>query len=164
MKSTRLFYSLSVTLALAGALALFPRSSASAETGHSQTAESGSPASVQPPPLLASLDQYIKIQTALAADSLKGIPEAASAIAETAKSNVGILPEGLASQATSLAKAGDLQSASPPSNLLVSRSSKRFLHRRKKRANISRQPARWLERLGSRSARKLPTRITVPAC
>lgn len=111
MKSTRLFYSLSVTLALAGALALFPQSSASAETGHSQTAESGSPASAQPSPLLASLDQYIKIQTALAADSLKGIPEAASAIAETAKSNVGILPEGLASQATSLAKAGDLQSA-----------------------------------------------------
>lgn len=62
-------------------------------------------------PLQKALEQYIKIQTALAADSLKGIPEAALAIAETAKSNPEILPEGLASQAAALAKAGDLQSA-----------------------------------------------------
>jgi len=113
MKITRLFFPLAATLSLAGALVLsFPASaSAGMEHSHGEAMESGSSAHGLAAPLQAAIDQYIKIQTALAADSLKGAPEAASAIAETAKSNPGVLPEGLASQATALAKAGDLQSA-----------------------------------------------------
>ncbi|MFA7343090.1 MAG: DUF3347 domain-containing protein [Terrimicrobiaceae bacterium] len=93
-------------------LALSSTAPVSADTGRPpEAAESGSPAHALPSPLQSALDQYIKIQTALASDSLKGIPEAASAIAESAKSHPGVFPDGLASQAAALAKAGDLQSA-----------------------------------------------------
>ena len=62
-------------------------------------------------PLQTVLEQYVKIQTALAADSLKGIPEAATAIAAAAKESTGTLPEATASQAEAVAKATDIKAA-----------------------------------------------------
>jgi len=57
------------------------------------------------------LEQYVKIQAALAADSLEGIPEAAAAIAAASKENVGALPEATVSQAEAVAKATDIKAA-----------------------------------------------------
>jgi len=62
-------------------------------------------------PLQKVLEQYVKIQAALAADSLKGIPEAAAALASAAKENAGVLPEATASQAEAVAKATDIKAA-----------------------------------------------------
>lgn len=61
--------------------------------------------------LHASLDQYIKIQVALAADSLKGVPEAAAAIAVAAKDAKGAIPEAVVPQAEALAKANNIEAA-----------------------------------------------------
>ncbi|MCX6969167.1 MAG: hypothetical protein NTV93_03310 [Verrucomicrobia bacterium] len=60
-------------------------------------------------PLQAALDKYIQIQTALAGDSLKGVPEAAAEIASIAKASDGAVP--VAVQAGVLAKAADIQAA-----------------------------------------------------
>jgi len=57
------------------------------------------------------LEQYVKIQAALAADSLEGIPEAAAAIAAASKENAGALPEATVSQAEAVAKATDIKAA-----------------------------------------------------
>jgi len=62
-------------------------------------------------PLQASLDQYFKIQAALAADSLKGVPEAAAALATAAKDAKGAVPEAAVLQAEALAKANDIKTA-----------------------------------------------------
>jgi hypothetical protein len=62
-------------------------------------------------PLDTALGDYVKIQTALAADSLKGVPEAATALAATARQNTGTLPEPLAAQAEAVGKAADLKAA-----------------------------------------------------
>ena len=69
-------------------------------------------------PLEAALAQYVIVQTALAGDSLKGIPEAASAIAAAAKESAGALPEATASQAEALAKASDIKAARAAFKLL----------------------------------------------
>lgn len=60
-------------------------------------------------PLQAALDKYIQIQTALAGDSLKGVPEAAAEIVSIAKASDGAVP--VAAQAGALAKATDIQAA-----------------------------------------------------
>lgn len=60
-------------------------------------------------PLQAALDKYIQIQTALAGDSLKGVPEAAAEIASIAKASDGAVP--VAAQAGVLAKATDIKAA-----------------------------------------------------
>jgi len=62
-------------------------------------------------PLKEALEQYVKIQSALAADSLKGIPEAAAAIGSVAKENVGVLAKAAVSQADAVAKATDIKAA-----------------------------------------------------
>jgi len=62
-------------------------------------------------PLQTALEQYVKIQTALASDSLKGVPEAAAAIAETAKTNSGALPDAVMMQAEAVGKATDIKAA-----------------------------------------------------
>jgi len=62
-------------------------------------------------PLQTALEQYVKIQTALAGDSLKGVPEAAAAIAETAKTNSDALPEAVMMQAEAVGKATDIKAA-----------------------------------------------------
>jgi len=62
-------------------------------------------------PLQTALEQYVKIQTALAGDSLKGVSEAAAAIAETAKNNSGALPEAVMMQAEAIGKAPDIKAA-----------------------------------------------------
>ncbi len=62
-------------------------------------------------PIQKALEQYVKIQAALAGDSLTGIPEAAAAIAVTAKESAGVLPEATASQAEAVAKAPDIKAA-----------------------------------------------------
>ncbi|MGC1479366.1 MAG: DUF3347 domain-containing protein [Chthoniobacterales bacterium] len=64
-----------------------------------------------PEPLQASIDQYLVIQTALAADSLEGVLEAASALADAAKSSDGVVPEATVSQAEAVGKADDLAAA-----------------------------------------------------
>ncbi len=62
-------------------------------------------------PVQKALEQYVKIQAALADDSLSGVPEAAAAIAGTAKESTGALPEATASQAEAVAKATDISAA-----------------------------------------------------
>lgn len=62
-------------------------------------------------PLESALKQYVTIQTAFAADTLKGVPEAAGALADVAESNAGMLPATLAAQAEAVAKAQDIKAA-----------------------------------------------------
>ena len=62
-------------------------------------------------PLQTALEQYVKIQTALAGDSLKGVPEAAAAIAATAKENAGAFQETTVAQAEAVEKATDIKAA-----------------------------------------------------
>ena len=62
-------------------------------------------------PLQTTLDKYIVIQTALAADSLDGVAGAAKDIAATAKASDGVVPEVVASQAGILAKAANIKAA-----------------------------------------------------
>ena len=64
-----------------------------------------------PDPLQTSVDQYLVIQTALAGDSLDGVPEAATALAEAAKTGDGVVPAAAGSQAEAVAKASDLKAA-----------------------------------------------------
>lgn len=59
-------------------------------------------------PLQAAVEQYVKIQAALAGDSLKGVPEAANSLAAVAKKSASALPEAIASQAEAVAKAPDI--------------------------------------------------------
>ena len=59
--------------------------------------------------LQSALDKYILIQTALARDSLKGVPEAAAEIATIAKASDGAVP--VAAQAEALAKITDIKAA-----------------------------------------------------
>jgi Cu(I)/Ag(I) efflux system membrane fusion protein len=59
--------------------------------------------------LQAALDKYIQIQTALAGDSLKGVPEAAAEIASIAEASDGAV--SVPAQAGVLAKAADIQAA-----------------------------------------------------
>jgi len=62
-------------------------------------------------PMQSVLDQYIKIQTALAGDSLKGVPEATAQIASIAKTSEGAVPENIAERAQAVAKATDIKAA-----------------------------------------------------
>jgi len=64
-----------------------------------------------PTPLQTVLGEYVKIQQALAGDSLKGVPEAAAAIVATVKGNEGVLPGTTASEAEAVGKATDIKSA-----------------------------------------------------
>lgn len=66
-------------------------------------AQAASPAA----PLQSALDKYILIQTALAGDSLKGVPAAAAEIATIAKASDGTV----AAQAEALAKTTDIKAA-----------------------------------------------------
>lgn len=69
------------------------------------SAHAGSPAT----PLQSALDKYIQIQTALAGDSLKGVPEAAAEMSGIAKASSGAVPEAVVGQAGVLAKATDIK-------------------------------------------------------
>lgn len=62
-------------------------------------------------PLASALAQYVKIQAALAGDSLVGVPEAAAAISAAVKASASKLPASLATEAETVAKAHDLKAA-----------------------------------------------------
>src|SRR6266446_8742978 len=63
-------------------------------------------------PVKSVYDHYLKIQTELAKDSLKGVDEHANAIAKAAKGdNMKMLPSDVATQAEALAQAKDLKAA-----------------------------------------------------
>jgi len=63
-------------------------------------------------PVKSVYDHYVKIQTELAKDSLKGVDEHASAIAKAVKGDdMKMLPSDVATQAETLAKAKDLKAA-----------------------------------------------------
>lgn len=65
-----------------------------------------------PEPVRLVLDNYIKIQTALARDSLQGVAESAAAIAEAVRSDSSKrFPQRLARQADRLARAKNLTEA-----------------------------------------------------
>lgn len=69
-----------------------------------------SPALMQP--VKSVYDHYLKIQTALVNDSLKGVTDEANAIAKTVQGDsMKMLPETVATEAETLAKASDLKSA-----------------------------------------------------
>ncbi|MGH7952988.1 MAG: hypothetical protein ACREFE_13880 [Limisphaerales bacterium] len=70
------------------------------------TRAADSPALMQP--VKSVYDHYLKIQTDLADDSLKGVPEEASAIAKAVQDDsMKMLPETVATQAEALSKASD---------------------------------------------------------
>jgi Cu(I)/Ag(I) efflux system membrane fusion protein len=62
-------------------------------------------------PLQTILVEYVKIQQALAGDSLNGVPEAATAIVTAIKGNEGELPGTAVSQAEVVGKATDIKAA-----------------------------------------------------
>ncbi|MBI2925158.1 MAG: DUF3347 domain-containing protein [Verrucomicrobia bacterium] len=65
-----------------------------------------------PAPIKAVLDNYLIIQTALAEDSLKDVPERATAMAKAARGDtLKSLSPRVAVQAETLAKAKDLEAA-----------------------------------------------------
>ena len=69
-----------------------------------------SPALMQP--VKSVYDHYLKIQTDLANDSLKGVSDEATAIAKAIQGDeMKMLPETVAKQAEAVAKASDLKSA-----------------------------------------------------
>ncbi|MCG3147744.1 MAG: hypothetical protein PCFJNLEI_01185 [Verrucomicrobiae bacterium] len=75
----------------------------------SEAAQAGKPA---PAVVSGVLEQYAKIQTALAGDSTDGVREAAQAIAKQAKDDSNkTLPADVAAHAEILAKANDLAAA-----------------------------------------------------
>lgn len=63
-------------------------------------------------PVKSVYGHYLKIQSALAKDSLKGVPESAEAIAKAVQSDpMKMLPKAVAGQAEAVAKASDLKAA-----------------------------------------------------
>ncbi|MBI3987919.1 MAG: DUF3347 domain-containing protein [Lentisphaerae bacterium] len=65
-----------------------------------------------PASMTAVLDQYAKIQAALAGDTIEGVPAAARAIGKLAADDAGkTLPADVATQADALGKAKDLDAA-----------------------------------------------------
>ena len=63
-------------------------------------------------PVKSVYDNYIKLQAALASDSIKGIPEAATAIAKAVRSDsMKMLPAKVADQADNVAKANNIKAA-----------------------------------------------------
>lgn len=75
-------------------------------------------------PVKSVLDHYLKIQTELTKDSIKGVDEHAAAIAKAvAGDEMKMLPADVAKQADALAKAKDLKAAreafKPLSNSLI---------------------------------------------
>jgi Protein of unknown function (DUF3347) len=63
-------------------------------------------------PVKSVYDHYLKIQTDLANDSLKGVPEEANAIAKAVQGDsMKMLPETVATEAEALSKTSDLKSA-----------------------------------------------------
>ena len=70
------------------------------------------PAPALPKPVQAVFDSYLKIQTALAQDSIQGVSANASAIAKSVQGdNSKTLPADVAQQAAALAKASDIKAA-----------------------------------------------------
>ncbi len=66
---------------------------------------------VLPGPVKSVFDHYLKIQAALADDSLTGVAENAEAISTAVQSNAKMLPEEVGMRAETLAKSSDLKSA-----------------------------------------------------
>lgn len=64
-----------------------------------------------PGPAKSVYTRYLKIQTALAGDSLTGVADNAGAIAKEVQSSAGALPATVGTEAEALAKASDLKSA-----------------------------------------------------
>jgi hypothetical protein len=64
-----------------------------------------------PGPVKSVYDHYLKIQAALAGDSLTGVAENADAITKAVQGDAKILPADVGAQAAALAKAKDLKTA-----------------------------------------------------
>lgn len=70
------------------------------------------PAPALPKPVQAVFDSYLKIQTALAQDSVQGVSASATAIAKSVQADSAkTLPADVAQQAEALAKASDIKAA-----------------------------------------------------
>ena len=89
---------------------LVPEPAPSAQDpGQSANPQSAAPLAA---PVEAVLDNYLSIQASLASDSLQGLPQSASTIAQSVQNDSAkALPTNVAKQAGSLAKARDLESA-----------------------------------------------------
>jgi Protein of unknown function (DUF3347) len=100
------------TILLAAALGLFAGAGARAADNPALTG-----------PVKSVYDHYLKIQTALAGDSLAGVAENANAIATAVQTDAKMLPAEVGAQAETLAKAKDLKTAraafKPLSNSLI---------------------------------------------
>ena len=78
--------------------------------GDRHASQPAQPAS--PDPVRSVLDNYLKIQAALAQDSIRGVPQSAAAIAKAVRSDASrTFPQRLARQAERLAAAKDLAAA-----------------------------------------------------
>ena len=82
-------------------------------SGHeSHDAATTTAASKLPQPVAAVFDGYVQIQTALAGDSLEGVPASAQAIAKSVKEDkANTFPEKIGTQAEAVAKAKDIAAA-----------------------------------------------------
>lgn len=109
------------------------------------------PAPTLPKPVQAVFDGYIKIQAALAQDSLQGVSASATAIAKSVQADSAkTLPADVAKQAEALAKAGDIKAAresfKPLSNSLIKYLTANKAHRgHYVQVFCSMANARWLQ-------------------
>lgn len=109
------------------------------------------PAPALPKPVQAVFDSYIKIQNALAQDSMQGVSANAAAIAKAVQGDSAkTLPADVAQQAEALAKAGDIKAAresfKPLSDSLIKYLSANKAHRgHYVQVFCSMANARWLQ-------------------
>lgn len=122
--------------------------------GHAAPAQAASePATAKAPPVPvpAVLDQYAKIQSALASDRLDGVPAAAQAINKLAADDPNkTLPAEVSTQADALARAKDLKAArvafKPLSAALIQQLEKGNVHTgRYYQIYCSMEKASWLQ-------------------
>jgi len=106
MKKTNLYI-----LLLAGVLGAFGVTTFATRLSAAEGAESATANPALTSPVKSAFDHYLKIQAALASDSLTGVAENAKAIAKAVQGEAKILPASVGAQAEALAQAPDLSSA-----------------------------------------------------
>lgn len=113
MNMKRIPVLLATAVGLLAAPALFAQHNHAGHGAHQPASNARTePAPALPKPVKAVFDSYIRIQTALAQDSLQGVSTNATAIAEAVQhDSAKTLPADVAKQAEALAKASDIKAA-----------------------------------------------------
>ena len=106
MKKTNLYI-----LLLVGALGAIGVTTFATKLSAADGAESATANPALTGPVKSVFDHYLKIQAALANDSLTGVAENAKAIAKAVQGEAKILPASIGAQAEALSQTSDLSSA-----------------------------------------------------